>query len=340
MDRAAFLHFTAAGLASGTVAPVLRGVAGAAELQTVHMSMAAQTVLYSPYLIAIDKGYYAQEGLQMDVKIAGGGIATPAQIAGSIDINTSGPVALPPILRGAALKIVYTEATHSAYQMWSTSPNIKTLRDLKGMQVGVISRGDTFELTTKLALLKAGLPLDWVNYTALGGANSLAPAFIAKSLPAVVLSDVEVEQARRANALSGCNLIVDMMKDLPMPYSGVAVTDAFLRDRSDVLRGFLRATMKGVRYMKAFKPQTMAVVQKYNASIDPEIASIDYDKTIPILTRDGTVPDDVLRADMDVHAQMMDIPKERIPPLDRAYNYTIVREVNAQLDKSGWKPQA
>ena len=339
LDRSTFLRKCAAVAGAAATSTVPR-LAGAADLQTVRLSMAAMTTLYSPYMIAIEKGYYAQEGLQMDIKVAGGGISTPAQIAGTIDINTSGPVAIPPILRGASLKIVYTEATHSAYQLWSTSPDIKSLKDLKGMQVGVISRGDTFELATKLALLKAGLPLDWVNYTALGGANTMAPAFVAKSLPAVVLSNVEVEQAKRVNGFKNTNLLVNMMRDLPMPYSGVCVTDAYLRDHADNVRGFLRATMKGVRYMKTFKPQTMAIVQKYNANVDPTILTVDYDETIPILTKDGTVPDDVLRADLEVHAQMMDIPKSQVPPLSKAYDYTFVREVNAQLDRTRWKPQA
>src|SRR5262249_21747289 len=90
----------------------------ASDLQKVRVSMAATTATYAPYLVAIRKGYYADEGLDIDVQMATGGTATPAQLAGSIDINTSGPVALSPILRGAPLKIVYTEATHSDFQLW------------------------------------------------------------------------------------------------------------------------------------------------------------------------------------------------------------------------------
>jgi hypothetical protein len=56
---------------------------------------------------------------------------------------------------------------------------------LKGKQVGILSRGDTFEISTKLALLRAGRPLDWVGYTALGSFSSLGPAFIARSLRAI-----------------------------------------------------------------------------------------------------------------------------------------------------------
>lgn len=320
------------------VAIALAPTSRAVEPQKVRVSMAAQTVIYAPYLIAMDKGYYAEEGLDIQITMAGGGVATPAQISGTIDINTSGPVALSPILRGAALKIVYTEANHPVYQLWSTSHDLKTLKDLKGKQVGVLTRGDTTELSVKLALLKASLPLDWVSYTAIGF-NNTAPAFLAKSLPAIVLTNVDVEQLRRKDALKNGELVVDMLHQLDEPYSGIAVTDAYLKAHADAVRGFLRATMKGVRYMKKYKEQTIAIVEKHNQNSDPGVDDIDYSETIPILTKDGTVPDSLLLEDMKVRAALIDMSPDQIPPLSKAYDYRLVREVNAELDKSGWTPQ-
>ncbi|MGH7091182.1 MAG: ABC transporter substrate-binding protein [Stellaceae bacterium] len=104
--RLSLRGMTVLALAASMAAGGWANGAFAAEKQQVHVSMAAQTVIYAPYLIAIEKGYYAGEGLEIEVKIAGGGVATPAQLSGSIDINTSGPVALSPILRCAAMKIV------------------------------------------------------------------------------------------------------------------------------------------------------------------------------------------------------------------------------------------
>ena len=337
--RSAFL--SSASAAVGALGfGVLLSKPAVADNQTLRVSMAAQTVIYAPYLIAIEKGYYNQERLTLDITMAGGGVATPAQIAGKIDINTSGPVALTPILRGSPLKIVYTEATHPVYQLWSTSKDIKTLQDLKGKQIGIISRGDTFELSMKMALVKAGLPLDYVSYTALGNGSALGPAFAAKSLPGFILSTQDIEQARHIGALAQGNLIVNMIKDTPMPYSGIAVTEAFIKDHADALRGFLRATMKGSRYMRKFKAQTLAVVGKYNPSIDSSVSSADYDVTMPLLTKDGTVADDVLRAYLEVQAQVLGLPKEQIPPVSRAWDYTLVREANAGLDKTRWQPTA
>ena len=48
----------------------------------------------APYFVAQQKGYFAAEGLHVDFTFAGGGIATPALIAGSIQASASGSAAL------------------------------------------------------------------------------------------------------------------------------------------------------------------------------------------------------------------------------------------------------
>ena len=167
----------------------------------------------------------------------------------------------------------------------------------------------------------------------------MSAALIAGSLPAVILTNTDVEAARSAGALKKGHLIYDMHENLPMPYSGIAVTDKFLQEDRNAVRGFLRATMKGVRYIKKYKAQTIAIVRKYDKQSDPHISEFDYDQSVSTLTQDGSVPEELLRADMEIRASILNIPKESLPPLDRVYDYRIVREVNAELDSSNWVPQ-
>ena len=96
LARSQFL--TIAGACAGALAAGGAPVAALADNQTIRMTMASTTVFYAPYIIAIEKGYYGEEGLTPIVTIAGGGVATPAQISGSIDINTSATAANTPIL--------------------------------------------------------------------------------------------------------------------------------------------------------------------------------------------------------------------------------------------------
>jgi NitT/TauT family transport system substrate-binding protein len=310
----------------------------AADLQHLRVSMAAQTTLYAPYLVAIEKGYYAEEGLVLDVTIASGGVATPALLSGSLDISTSNPSVISPALRGAPLKILYTMANRSQYELWSTTPDIKSVKDLKGKQVGVIARGDSFEISMKLALQKLGLPLDYVGYTPLGSASTLTATLISGALPAVMTTDTDAEVARDAGALVRSRLLYDMHKELPMPYSGIAVTEQYLQTHRDTLHGFLRATMKAVRYIRKFKPQTIAIVQKYSKVTDPRIVDFDYHSAVSILTKDGTVPEDVIKGDLAVRASLIDLPANQIPPPSKIYDYSIVRQANAELDAQRWQP--
>ena len=97
---------------------------------------------YAMYHIAQDKGYFAAEGLDVDVVVAGGGVATPALISGDAQFTGSPGAAIPAILKGAPVKLVLVTQGHPSYQLWAGDPAIKTLADLKGRQIGVISRGD------------------------------------------------------------------------------------------------------------------------------------------------------------------------------------------------------
>src|SRR6185437_7965520 len=95
---------------------------------------------YAMYHIAADKGYFAAEGLDVEVVVAGGGVATPALISGDAQFTGSPGAAIPAILKGAPIKLVLVTQGHPSYQLWASDPAIKTLADLKGKQVGVITR--------------------------------------------------------------------------------------------------------------------------------------------------------------------------------------------------------
>src|SRR5215813_7888037 len=80
-------------------------VATAAEKMV--MTIVLPSVSFGPYIVALHKGYYAEEGLDMERVTAQGSVATAALLSGSAQVSTSSAAALSAILRGAALKIVY-----------------------------------------------------------------------------------------------------------------------------------------------------------------------------------------------------------------------------------------
>jgi ABC-type nitrate/sulfonate/bicarbonate transport system substrate-binding protein len=106
----------------------------------VRFSVAAVTGSYMDEFVAIEKGYHRDEDLSVEMIRAGGGIATQALIAGDLHFSTSAGSALGAMLRGAEIKVIYTNIDRPGYQLWSGQPEIGTLKDLVGKKVGVTSR--------------------------------------------------------------------------------------------------------------------------------------------------------------------------------------------------------
>src|SRR5690349_12003995 len=176
----------------------INGVTPAARGEDkVRMSVAAVTGSYMDEFVAIEKGFHREEGLSVEMIRAGGGVATQALIAGDLHFSTSAGSALGAMLRGAEIKVVYTNIDRPGYQLWSGQPEIKTLRDLIGKRVGVTSRGDTQELSTRLLLRKHGIDPNSVVYVAVGfGAQRLA-ALQAGAIDAVPLGAGDFAQLKQ-----------------------------------------------------------------------------------------------------------------------------------------------
>ena len=96
------------------------GIAPAVRAEDkVRMSVAAVTGSYMDEFVAIEKGFHREEGLSVEMIRAGGGVATQALIAGDLHFSTSAGSALGAMLRGAEIKVVYTNIDRPGYQLWS-----------------------------------------------------------------------------------------------------------------------------------------------------------------------------------------------------------------------------
>ena len=322
-------------IAAGTT--ILAGKADA--LDKVKMTIAAVSTNYAPYLNAIEQGYFKDEGIDVEIVKAGGGVATPGLISGRIEFSTSAASALSAMLKGAPLKVIFTEADRPTYQLWTTSDQYKTLQSLKHKQVGIQTRGDTFEIWMRLVLRAHGMSGDDVGYTPLGyGASGRVAAVKTGSLPAVVLSSLDADQLKQEHLLDKGHMLEDAMKsDIRMPYNGVATSDALIKKNPGLVLRFMRATMKGLRFMTAYRDKSVDNIMKYNKQGRHAI-EVDYDDVTRTLTKDGAVPDSVLKGEVDTRAELVKLPKDKIPPLDTLFDYSFVKKAASELDAKGWKP--
>jgi ABC-type nitrate/sulfonate/bicarbonate transport system substrate-binding protein len=305
-------------------------IARAAEDKT-RFSVAAVTGSYMDEFVAMEKGYHRDEGLAVEMIRAGGGIATQSLMAGDLHFSTSAGSALSAMLRGAEIKVVYTNIDRPGYQLWSGQAEIKQLRDLIGKRVGVTSRGDTQELSVRLLLRKHGIDANAVAYVPVGfGAQRLA-ALQAGSVDAVPLGAGDFAQLKQPKG----RMLGDTEKEIRFAYVGLAVSSKLLARQPNLVEKFLRSVIKGREYARRYREQTIAILGKYTQR-KREFNELDYDSTLPVLTAEGWVGDEILKEDVAMRAELVNVPV----PTDytKFFDYSIVRKIYRELKTTGWKP--
>src|SRR5262249_25729746 len=324
-----FLLLTCALLAR-TLATREPAIAATAE-ERIRFSVAAVTASYMDEFVAIEKGYHREEGLTVELIRAGGGIATQALMAGDLHFSTSAGSALTAMLRGAEIKVVYTNIDRPGYQLWSGQPDIKTLKDLVGKKIGVTSRGDTQELSVRLLLRKHGIDANSVVYIPVGFGGTRLAALQTGTVDAVPLGAGDFAQLKQPRG----HMLGDTEKEIRFAYVGLAVSSRLLARQPQLVERFLRSVIKGREYARRYRDQTIPILGKYTQP-KPEFNEIDYDSTLPVLTAEGWVSEKNFKEDVTMAAELAGAHA----PSDygKFFDYSIVKRIYRELKSMGWKP--
>jgi NitT/TauT family transport system substrate-binding protein len=301
------------------------------KVEDIRVSLASFGVIYYPHFIARELGFYQDEGLNIEIIAMPGGLATQALVAGDLHFSTSSGSSLNASLRGIKLKVVYVNLDRPLYRLWSWRDEIRKVTDLRGKGIGVASRGDTMEGAANLLLRKHGMdPVRDVIWVALGTSGRLT-SLIARTVDSAVLgfADSHLLQTRGYPV----HEVANIGKEIKMLYTGLATSEELLVKRPDLVRRFIRATVKGREFLKRYKGQSLALGKKYDRSPD-DVRSADYDVTMEMMTADGMEDLETQKSDIDIGRRALGIQKEVLP--QQVFDFRYVREVYKELREVGW----
>jgi ABC-type nitrate/sulfonate/bicarbonate transport system substrate-binding protein len=86
---------------------LVTGLAARVEAARLRLSVPVHGVSHVAFYAAKEKGYFQQEDLDVEVVLMSAPIGIRALIAGDVDASTVGGSALPPIFRGAPLRMIF-----------------------------------------------------------------------------------------------------------------------------------------------------------------------------------------------------------------------------------------
>lgn len=308
-----------------------RSLAAAQSLQTVNMAIPSKSFQMVIYPIAQQKGYMKEEGIDQRVIFIAPTTSIQAMLGGDAHFTGAGSSALVSIARSnVPLKVVV--ATNDRVLQWLvTRPEITSPKDLKGKKIATTGVGAVATFMIRQVLTKHGLDGNKdVTYLDVGQGNQLT-ALLSGGFDAAVLS---VEQ-RYVAMDKGMREMFFMGNEVKNSWGTLATTDKLIKENPKMVGGFVRATIKALRYIRQDKEGTITAMLKFSG-VSRQQAMRVYDDIIGTFTRNGAVDDETQRNDLQIIRQVVNTNESL--PNSKGYDFSFALEADQQLNKTGWKP--
>ncbi|HEX9835217.1 MAG TPA: ABC transporter substrate-binding protein [Alphaproteobacteria bacterium] len=310
----------------------------ASAQEAIKLTVAVVNANFAQYFIAQDKGYFKDEGLNVEVVVAPGGVATPGLLGGSVHYSGSPSSAMSAILKGAPLKIILVGQSRPIYELWSFDPEVKTFDQLKGKLIAVGSRGGTDEISVRMLLKQKNLPNDFVGFAPLGMGPTRMAAIVAGQQKFTLLSRTDKGQAAQAGLIAKGHMLSNVAREVELQTGGIVTTEKELAQNRDRARRILRAVWKGTIYMRTEKEGTIAVMQNRLPQFARAVIVRDVEGAIADVDADGVMDEATAARELAVRAEVFGVARDKVPPVERVYDFSIVRDVIRELATANWKP--
>jgi NitT/TauT family transport system substrate-binding protein len=309
---------------------LLLSAAGAPAVETITVALTSKAFQYVPLVIAQERGYMKEEGIDLKLAFMQNAPGLQALTANQVQFSGSGSSALVAISKGGAPLKTILAINDQVLQWVMVRPNITSLKDLKGKKVATTGVASIAAFMLRNILVKYGMDSKDVVLIDPGPVNRV-PSLLSGAVDAAIVSPEE----RYATLDQGMKDLMFIGKEVKNSWGTFATSDQFIKEQPKLMAGFARAVLKGLRIVRQDREGTIASVAKFS-ELDKSLATRMYDDLIGTFTKGGYVDEETQRNDLAIVKLVAEV-NEVVPP-QRAYDFSFVRQAEQQLNKQGWKP--
>jgi len=315
------------------------------EKKKVTIAVGGKNLLYYlPLTIAEQRGYFKDEGLDVEIAdFAGGARALQAVVGGSADVvsgafehninmQAKGQSMRAFVLQGRAPQIVLAVSTKAM-------PNYKTVADLKGKKIGVTAPGSSTNIMANYVLAQHGLKPSDVSFIGVGAAQGAVAALRAGQIDAMSNLDPVITILTRGNDIR----IISDTRDVaeadkvfggPMPAGTLYAPVAFIEKNPNTVQALTNAIVRANKWIQQAGPSDIVKSVPESYLLGDRAVYIDaFMKARPALSPDGMIPEQgpatALRALVSIDPAIADAKID----LKSVYTNEFVKKANAKYPK-------
>ena len=281
-----------------------------AQLKKVRLSATSVAVTELQFRIALLKGFYRDEGLDVEIILIRGAVGMQALLGGSVDYTSAAGSIIAGATRGVPVRLVLVVNARPQFDLVG-QPDIKSVAQLKGKVVGISSRGGAVDILTQTILAQHGVTANKdATLIVIGSPEELVTALRTGRIAACLLTQprqlILYRDGFTKLAYSG-----DYLSSYPT--GGVGTTEEKIKNHPAEVLGFVRASLKGQQYFAQHRNESIDIISKYLGIKDRSLATEVYDLQLSRLGGLSYLDDAWMRGAIEFTKKSMGLTKEVAP---------------------------
>jgi len=230
---------------------------------------------HSYYYVALEKGYYAEEGIDLKIERGGGSADAIKQVAaGRAQLGFADAATLV-VSRGndnvpvKMVAAIYQKPPQAIFALGASG--IKSPKDLEGKTLADAA-GSAVPAMFPAYAKAAGIDAKKVKWTV---ADSAALPTLLSTKRVDGIGQFTVGEPLLNKAVEGKELTRLSYADAGLDYygNGIVASEDIIKKDPELVKAFVRATLKGMETAFADPDEAGRIFNKYHSEIDPEIAA-------------------------------------------------------------------
>jgi|RhiMetdeSRZDD1v2_1073273.scaffolds.fasta_scaffold194149_1 ABC-type nitrate/sulfonate/bicarbonate transport system substrate-binding protein len=305
---------------------------GEAQLKKVRMAVPGYTISMISFFAAKMNGYYAAEGLEVELIATRAPTANLAVLSGSVEFSAVPLAGLTTALRGGPLKVLFVHFDKPQHELF-TKRELQDLKALRGKKIAVAGIGTIGDTILREHLTANGIDAGHdVTILGIGAPETRLASLLSGNVDASMLIAPYTVNAKEAGFR---DLVVFKDHNFVLPSGGIVAREEILRSDPPMVEKFVRASVMGFLFSRDHRAESIKILVR-NLKIDEPTATTIYDSSRPTMTVDGGLSAETQKRMVAFFTKIA--PAKDVASPEKVFDFSFLRRAHATLQARGWKP--